>query len=75
VEKEHAEMFERWENYNKKRRSGGNQFNFQISPSEFLRLFFGTSLRFQIRGYESSSDVYEDLIGVRFANISAIIFS
>jgi hypothetical protein len=50
VEKEHAEMFERPEDYNKKRRSEGNQFNFQISPSEFLRPFFETLLRFQIGG-------------------------
>jgi len=49
VEKEHAEMFERSENYNKKRRSGGIHLSIQISPSEFLRPFFETSLRFQIR--------------------------
>jgi hypothetical protein len=75
VEKEHTEIFGRSENYNKKRRSGGIHLFIQISPSEFLRLFFGTSLRFQIRGYESSSDVYEDLISVRFLNISANMFS
>ena len=68
-------MFERPGNYNKKRRSGGNQLYFLISPSEFLTPFFKTSLRFHIRGDESSSDVYEHLIGVRFINISAIMFS
>jgi hypothetical protein len=47
---EHAEMFERSENYNKKRRSGGIHLSIQISPSEFLRPFFETLLRFQIGG-------------------------
>ena len=58
VEKDDAEMFERSENYNKKRRSGGIHLSIQISPSEFLRPFFKTLLRFQIREYNLSSVIY-----------------
>jgi len=50
VEKEHAEMLEWTENYYKKRRSGGIRLSIQILPSEFLRPFFETLLRFQITG-------------------------
>ena len=50
MEKEHAEMFEWTENYYKKRRSGGIRLSIQILPSEFLRPFFETLLRFQITG-------------------------
>jgi hypothetical protein len=58
VEKEHAEMLEWTENYYKKRRSGGIHLSIQISPSEFLRPFFKTLLRFQIREYNLSSVIY-----------------
>ena len=58
AENEHAEMFERSGDYNKQCRSGGNQLNYRILPSEFLRPFLGTSLSFQFRGNQSSSEVY-----------------
>jgi hypothetical protein len=51
-------MFKRSENYNKKRRSKGIDLFIQISPSEFLRPFFETLLRFQIRRNKSSSEAY-----------------
>ena len=50
MEKGHAEMLEWTEMYYKKRRSGGIHLSIQISPSEFLRSFFETLLRFQIGG-------------------------
>jgi hypothetical protein len=75
MENERREMFERSENYNKKRRSGGIYLSIQISPSEFLRPFFETLLRFQIRGNKSSPEVCGDLIGVRFLNNKAIASS
>ena len=45
------------EYYYKKRRSGGNQFDFPISPSEFLTPFFETLLRFQVKEKNTSQEV------------------
>ena len=39
-----------------KRRSGGNQLNILILLSEFLTPFFGTLLRFQVKGKNSSAE-------------------
>ena len=75
AKKEHAEMLEWTENYNKKRRSGGIHLSIQISPPEFLRSFFETLLRFQIMGNYHKLRFVEVLIGERFINISAITSS
>ena len=72
MENEHIEMFERLRNYKKKGGSEGKHLNFLISPSEFLRTFFGTSLRFQIREYNLSTVIYWGFDG--FTNISEIRF-
>ena len=68
-------MLEWTENCYKKRRSGGIHLSIQISPSEFLRPFFETLLRFQIMVIYHNLRFVEVLIGERFPNNKAIASS
>ena len=61
--------------YYKKRRSGENQLFIQISPSEFLSPFFENLLGFQIMDNYHNLRFVEVLIGERFINISATMYT